>query len=323
MENTKKGLIIGKFEVVHKGHVELFTRVSERKDIGSVIAAITSNKRNIFTWEERKSMVEAVTKNLGKPFVFYDVSDINNMPMYSEHVRRIIGLPSLDDVILFTGNPYTANCFQDKCEIENVEINYPCSATRVLEMIGADDSRWQTHVPEGTIRFLYRGDNVERIKKSFMASPEKSYFPRLATDIIIEYQGGIVLIERKNPPYGLAMPGGYHKSGLSAEKNAAKEAKEETNLDISIKYLLGFYSEPERDVRDHTASAVYVAAVKEESDALKAGDDAKDAKVYKENDIPWDKLAFDHADILKDYYFKKEYHEKMIDTIRRDGGVYI
>ncbi|MBN2459101.1 NUDIX domain-containing protein [Candidatus Woesearchaeota archaeon] len=299
----KKGLIIGKFEVVHQGHVDLFTQVSGRKDISQIIAAITSNKKNIFSWEERKSMIEQAANRMKKPFVFYNVPDINNPPMYAEHVRRIIGLPSLDEVVLFTGNPYTSNCFNGKCGIETIMIKTPYSSSRLLEMIGSDDNGWEKLVPKSTKRFIYGHNGVERIKEHFNKVPGPHKFPRLATDIIIEYQGGVVLIERKNEPFGWAMPGGYHELGLSAEKNAAKEAKEETSLDINVKYLLGFYSDPKRDVRAHTASAVFVA---DGHGALKADDDAKDARVFKKEEVPWEKLAFDHARIIKDYYDKKD-----------------
>jgi len=297
--SNKKGLVIGKFEVVHHGHEEMLREVSEHKGIDKVLAAITTNRRNIFSWEERKGMLEEITGKLSKPFVFYNVPDINNPPVYAEHVRKVIEMPSLDEVILFTGNPGTANCFKGKCEIEMIKINHPYSATRIIEMIGADDNNWEKQVPESTRKFIYEHEGVERIKRWFKMSPEKQRNPYPTTDIIIEYQGGIVLIERKNYPYGWAIPGGFHEVGLTAEDNAEKEAKEETGLDIDIKYLLGVYSDPKRDPRAHTISTVYVAWG---SGKLNAGDDAKNARIFKEHQIPWGQIAFDHDRILSDYF---------------------
>jgi 8-oxo-dGTP diphosphatase len=74
--------------------------------------------------------------------------------------------------------------------------------------------------------------------------------------------------------------------------------KEETNLDVKIEKLLGVYSDPKRDPRLHTASVVFVCRAEE---FPKAGDDAKEAFVVRLEEIPWDELVFDHAEILKDF----------------------
>lgn len=130
--------------------------------------------------------------------------------------------------------------------------------------------------------------------------PRKNPFPTV--DIIIEKEDKIVLIYRKNPPYGWALPGGFVDYGETLEEAAIREAKEETNLDIEILYLLGCYSDPKRDPRFHTITTVFVAEGKGE---LRAKDDAKLAKLFKIEEIPWDELVFDHAKILKDYLKRK------------------
>jgi 8-oxo-dGTP diphosphatase len=127
--------------------------------------------------------------------------------------------------------------------------------------------------------------------------------PYLTTDGIIELYKedtfkGIVLIERKNEPKGLALPGGFVDVGESVENALIREMQEETNLDVEIVKLLGIYSSPKRDPRFHTASAVFIAKAKGQPNA---GDDAKEARVYALEEIPMDKLVFDHSDILKDY----------------------
>lgn len=127
--------------------------------------------------------------------------------------------------------------------------------------------------------------------------------PYLTTDGIIEvYEGetfkGIVLIERKNDPKGLALPGGFVDVGERVEDALVREMKEETHLDVTISSLLGVYSDPARDPRFHTASVVYVAKAEGEP---RGGDDAKEAKLYPLDAIPMDKLVFDHADIVKAY----------------------
>ncbi|GAB6045125.1 NUDIX hydrolase [Caminibacter profundus] len=109
---------------------------------------------------------------------------------------------------------------------------------------------------------------------------------------------GIVLIKRKNPPFGYALPGGFVDYGESAEEALIREMKEETNLDIKIEKLLGVYSNPNRDPRVHTASCVFICKA---SKLPRAGDDAKEVMLIKLEDIPWNKLVFDHRKILEDF----------------------
>ena len=136
--------------------------------------------------------------------------------------------------------------------------------------------------------------------------------PFLTTDGIIEvYDGdsfrGIVLIKRKNPPVGLALPGGFVDVGERVEDALVREMKEEINLEVQITRLLGVYSDPKRDPRFHTASVVYVARAE---GTPKGGDDAKEAHIYPLDKIAFDKLAFDHADILRDYLKSRDEHRK-------------
>jgi ADP-ribose pyrophosphatase YjhB (NUDIX family) len=122
--------------------------------------------------------------------------------------------------------------------------------------------------------------------------------PIPTVDIIIAVSGGIVLIERKNPPYGWAIPGGFIDYGERAESAAVREAKEETSLDISDLKLLGVYSAPDRDPRHHTLSVVFAA----KSEGFpNAADDAADIGVFTRSTLPAP-LAFDHATILKDFF---------------------
>ena len=125
--------------------------------------------------------------------------------------------------------------------------------------------------------------------------------PLLAADIIIEMvdrpQRPIVLIERRNPPFGWALPGGSVDVGECLEQAAVREALEETSLQVTLIALLGCYSAPQRDPRGHTVSAVYLA---EARGTPQAQDDAKQAELYSLNALPAS-LAFDHALILEDY----------------------
>ena len=134
----------------------------------------------------------------------------------------------------------------------------------------------------------------------------KPVTPLLAADAIIELTDvpgrPIVLIERANPPFGWAIPGGFVDVGEIVEYAAVREAKEEVCLDISLIALLGIYSDPSRDNRGHTVTAVYVA---EASGTPKAADDAKNCHSFNFDALP-EPLAFDHAQVLADY---KKYRE--------------
>ena len=127
-------------------------------------------------------------------------------------------------------------------------------------------------------------------------SEHKNPFPTV--DIIIEVEGGIVLIERKNPPHGWAIPGGFVDYGETVDTAAVREAKEETGLVVQLTGLLGVYSDPSRDPRSHTISTVFVASA---AGRPVADDDAADAGVFTEDTLPGD-IAFDHREILRDYF---------------------
>ena len=126
--------------------------------------------------------------------------------------------------------------------------------------------------------------------------------PTPTVDVVIAMplkQGvGVVLIKRANPPFGWALPGGFVDYGETCERAAVREMKEETGLDVTLTGLLGVYSDPDRDPRQHTMSVVYTG-VPEDPDALLAGDDAAEARVFPLGE--WPDLAFDHAQILADY----------------------
>lgn len=128
--------------------------------------------------------------------------------------------------------------------------------------------------------------------------------PLLTVDGIVEITdadgnvGGIVLIERKYEPVGLALPGGFVDVGEKVEDALVREMREEITLDVTIRSLLGVYSDPSRDPRRHTASVVYVCRA---YGLPCGGDDAATATLYPLDALPLDKLVFDHAQIVRDY----------------------
>ncbi len=132
--------------------------------------------------------------------------------------------------------------------------------------------------------------------------------PYVAVDGIIQLYDhhdnfqGIIFIERKNPPLGLALPGGFVDIGESCEAALKREMKEEVTLDVEIESLLGIYSDPSRDERFHTVSAVYICKA---IGTPKAADDAKKVFIYSLDNLPLQRLVFDHKEIISDFLRQK------------------
>jgi len=124
--------------------------------------------------------------------------------------------------------------------------------------------------------------------------------PVPTVDIILRRGNSIVLIQRKNPPLGWALPGGFVDYGESLEQAAQREAMEETGLDVRDLNQFRAYSAPDRDPRQHTISFVFTA---EGLGTLVSGDDAADARWFELNALP-ESLCFDHGKIISDYLSK-------------------
>ena len=125
--------------------------------------------------------------------------------------------------------------------------------------------------------------------------------PVPTVDVLIEIDGGLVLIERQNPPLGWAIPGGFVDYGEMVETAAKREAMEETTLDVELVELFHVYSSPDRDPRQHTMSTVFIARA---TGTPTGADDARQANIFPLDALP-QPLAFDHAEILADYIHYK------------------
>jgi len=141
-------------------------------------------------------------------------------------------------------------------------------------------------------------------RNEYMRCPNCGYAlrprnPFPTVDIIIEVDNkGIVLIKRKNPPHGWAIPGGFIDYGESAEDAAIREAKEETSLDVELLRQFHVYSAPDRDPRFHTISTVFIARGR---GIPRAADDAQEIGIFTKENLPED-IVFDHKKILDDYF---------------------
>ena len=147
---------------------------------------------------------------------------------------------------------------------------------------------FRNNMPNRTIRCNQCNNEIEIYRN-----------PVPTVDIIIELDSeGVVLVKRKNPPYGWAIPGGFVDYGESLEEAAVREAKEETGLNVELVRQFHTYSAPDRDPRHHTITTVYVAKAK---GVPQQGDDASEVGIFTPSNLP-DQTAFDHRKILEDYF---------------------
>lgn len=131
-----------------------------------------------------------------------------------------------------------------------------------------------------------------------MSTPLPPPGPAATTDVVLFHDHAVLLVRRRYPPLGWALPGGFVDPGERVEHAAVREVKEETGLDCTLLHLLDVYSDPARDARRHTLSVVYIGAVVGDPTPA-AGDDAADAIWHPADALPPD-LAFDHGQILAD-----------------------
>ena len=148
---------------------------------------------------------------------------------------------------------------------------------------------------------LFQPLSRKKILTSDLKASNKYKNPVPTVDIIIRYKEGIILIKRKNPPEGWALPGGFVDYGEPLEAAAIREAKEETGLEIKLLRQFHTYSDPERDPRQHTISTVFIA---EASGEAMAGDDADELGTFHKGSLPV-KIVFDHKQILEDYFNRR------------------
>ena len=134
-----------------------------------------------------------------------------------------------------------------------------------------------------------------------MSDPRLKPRPYLTVDAIIGIGDKIVLIRRKNPPPGWALPGGFVEYGETVEQAVMRETKEETGLDLVDIRQFHTYSSPDRDPRHHTISVVFTAQGRGSPQAV---DDAADIALYGPDSLPAE-IAFDHRQILKDYFTRR------------------
>ncbi len=295
----ERALYVGRFQPHHNGHQSVIEQINRNPDVDEIVIGVGSSQYgnfkfldNPFDYETRKLMLMQATVGM-KPTHIIPIPDIHD-PSWVQYVEVLC--PKFN--LVYSGNPIVKKMFeQSGYNVIAPETTQPISATLIRQRMIRGEN-WQEFVPPTTLQILEQVRGSERLRFEYLKHPRANN----TADLIIQYQDmGIVLITRGNEPFAnfLALPGGYLNVGFETlEQAAAREAKEETGLEINPQklHLLGVYSAPQRDPRGSTISACYYAKI--DHGDLKAGDDAKQVHLMNPGKLP--RLAFDHNKMIED-----------------------
>jgi nicotinamide-nucleotide adenylyltransferase len=317
MNKNKTALWVGRFQFPHHGHFDGAKQIQE-EGIEKILIGVGSAQekntlKNPFTFKERKDMLDlGLKKTLSIDYEIVALPDMPTDAQWVDHIaelfpgekegswedKKVGSKYSFENV--FSGNPWVQKCFNNYATCNTLDENrVSLSASTLREKLGQyEDVSYGTY-PE-IVEYLKKVNGQKRLEQ-LLPKPRN---PELACDAIIEYNNGIVLIDRQNEPFGLALPGGFIDYGESAENAVVRETKEETNLDFIIGDQLKFYSDPKGDPRRHIATIAYYGTGVGD---LKAGDDAKGYLVVNPLDVESMGLAFPrHKQIVADYLLRKD-----------------
>ncbi len=300
----KTALFIGRFQPFHNGHLDgikqIFERGFDKVIIGVGSAQEEHTEKNPFSFYERKEMIEVALKDLNVEV--HPIPDFGDNVKWTKYILE--NLPFFDAVI--SGNPYVEVCFKaHEKKFVRLDIRLSVKGTNVREMIARGDEKVNELMNEEILRVLEKFGAKERLEELILEKLENPYFqPSVTADGIIHYDGGIVLIERKNDPFKgkYALPGGFlDREDEDLVETLRREMREEINLDLEDVFEVGSYSSKDRDPRGRVITVAYAARGVGE---LKAGDDAKSYKIVPISSIKEMSLAFDHNKIVEDYVEK-------------------
>lgn len=297
----KRGIFIGRFQPFHLGHYGVIKKMEKAPDLDEIIIGIGSAQcgnttYNPFTFQEREKMVKESFPELAKPSYIIKINDINDYPNWISHVESLC--PQFN--VVYAGSEIVKRLFSEKnYEVRGFdESKRLFSATEIRAMMVRGES-WQNFIPAGTIKVVKEIGGVTRVRKLM----SEFINPGVTVDVIVNYKDkGVVLIKRKYEPFKdyWAIPGGFLDAGRETLEDAAvRELREETSLLVKkddLK-LMRVSSTPGRDPRGPTVSTIYYTNKVEGT--LHAADDAKEIDVFK---VLPEKMAFDHANILNEYY---------------------
>ena len=301
MENQEKvWLFITRAQPgLHYGHIDWLKQWQELWINKWIIWVWSSNKEwtaeNPFTYEERKKMIEKSMKALWDTInvEICPVPDFWDMNLWMNHILKY--LPDFDYVVSW--NPWVLESMKKSGKILiPLEIRKMIKGSTIREMIVR---KWDLSdsLPEDVIKYLDEINAAWRLKKIFN---QERKCPGVTVDIVcIDKNWKLILIQRKNPPYWVALPWWFVDVWETLVTAAKREMQEETSVDVKIEKsdYLGYRDEPDRDPRDHAISHAYKAEIT--SWEPKAADDAKSLVLVDPSEIDNLDFAFsDHKEMI-------------------------
>ncbi len=274
--DQKIGLFIGRFQPFHLGHIDALKQARKYGITEFLIGVGSSNKEhtaeNPFTYEERKTMITKILNSLWVKFTIYPLPDVESDDDRKNYIIK--NLPKFDVVI--SGNPRTSGIFKKTpYKICTIKIIKDIKSTAIRHMIHINDMEGLKELVPGQVIIYLKSMKADKRLAKYYRDEHRG--PSVAVDgILVTKEKKIVIIQRKNPPLGYALPGGFVEYWESAEQALVREMKEEVGVHIKIRKLAGIMTDPKRDPREHIISIVFIADIA--SWRIKAGDDAKSVK---------------------------------------------
>jgi nicotinamide-nucleotide adenylyltransferase len=150
------GLLIGRFQPFHLGHLEALQFALSKVDklwVGLGSSNKPAEKNNPFSAQERKTMIlSSIDNSMKNKISIYFIPDLDNHVKWIEKIDTIV--PKFD--IVFSNDPLTDHLYSKRI-INVIPIPFlnrdKLSGTNIRNLI-ISDQKWENFVPEGTKNFL-------------------------------------------------------------------------------------------------------------------------------------------------------------------------
>ena len=160
------GLLIGRFQPFHLGHLEALRFALSKVDklwLGLGSSNKPTEKNNPFSAEERKEMIlSSIDESMKQKISIYFIPDLDNHVRWIEKIDTIV--PDFD--IVFSNDELT-NHLYSKRDVQVMPIPFSkrdeLSGTNVRDLI-ISDQKWDHLVPLGTRKFLEKSNAKDRLK---------------------------------------------------------------------------------------------------------------------------------------------------------------
>ena len=160
------GLLIGRFQPFHLGHLEAIKFALSKVDtisLGIGSSNKSPGKENPFTADERERMIRAsIDSEMAKNIQIYYIPDLEDHKKWIENLDTIV--PKYQ--VVFSNDEMTQHLYS-KQNLEVIPIPFTkrdeLSGTNIREKIRSDQD-WQHLVPEGTKKTLETINPKDRLK---------------------------------------------------------------------------------------------------------------------------------------------------------------